>query len=68
VEKIGRKMGPLASWALCLSTPKHNGKSGASHWISKLLEILGYYYIYISISTKKTCSGRIARCDAGETQ
>ena len=27
-KKIGRKMGPLANWALCLSTPKHNGKSG----------------------------------------
>ena len=27
-KKIGRKMGPLANGALCLSTPKHNGKSG----------------------------------------
>jgi hypothetical protein len=25
---IGRKMGPLTNGALCLSTPKHNGKSG----------------------------------------
>jgi hypothetical protein len=25
---FGRKMGPLANEALCLSTPKHNGKSG----------------------------------------
>jgi hypothetical protein len=35
VKKIGRKMSPppppppsLANGALCLSTPKHNGKSG----------------------------------------
>jgi hypothetical protein len=25
---FGRKMGPLANGALCLNTPKHNGKSG----------------------------------------
>jgi hypothetical protein len=25
---FGRKMGPLTNGALCLSTPKHNGKSG----------------------------------------
>jgi len=25
---FGRKMGPLTSGTLCLSTPKHNGKSG----------------------------------------
>ena len=30
VKKVffGRKMGPLANGAPCLSTPKHNGKSG----------------------------------------
>jgi hypothetical protein len=28
VKKIYRKMGHLANGALCLSTPKHNGKSG----------------------------------------
>ena len=26
-----RKMGPLANGALCLNTPKHNGKSGTAH-------------------------------------
>jgi hypothetical protein len=29
-----RKMGPLANGALCLSTPKHNGKSGTGHEVS----------------------------------
>jgi hypothetical protein len=28
--KNGRKMAPLANGALCLSTPKHTGKSGTA--------------------------------------
>jgi hypothetical protein len=32
----GRKMGPLANGALCLSTPKHNGKSGQSNILAIL--------------------------------
>ena len=28
---FGRKMSPLVNVALCLSTPKHNGKSGTEH-------------------------------------
>jgi hypothetical protein len=27
-EKFSRKMGSLGNGTLCLSTPKHNGKSG----------------------------------------
>jgi hypothetical protein len=27
----GRWAAPLANWALCLSTPKHNGKSGTAN-------------------------------------
>jgi hypothetical protein len=32
----GRKMCPLANGALCLSTPKHNGKSGQSNILAIL--------------------------------
>ena len=50
---FGRKMGPLSNGTLCLSTPKHNGKSGTGssnisgvltlmHW---MLLVTGYYYI-----------------------
>ena len=30
---FGRKMGPLANGALCLSTPKHNDKSGTVSYV-----------------------------------
>ena len=62
-------MGPLANWALCLSTPKHNGKSGTgltgSQSYSK--DQVNTIYIYIHIN-KEDMFGRIARCEAGEAQ
>jgi hypothetical protein len=30
-------MGPLANGALCLSTPKHNGKSGTDHHSAEIV-------------------------------
>jgi hypothetical protein len=32
-------MGPLANEALCLSTPKHNGKSGTGEFLEKIIEL-----------------------------
>jgi hypothetical protein len=29
-KKLGQEDGPLANGTLCLSTPKHNGKSGTA--------------------------------------
>jgi len=35
-------MGPLANGTLCLSTPKHNGKSGTGHTLSFMTRIVSY--------------------------
>jgi hypothetical protein len=36
---FGRKMGPLTNGALCLSTPKHNGKSGTGCYTRRINDI-----------------------------
>ena len=39
-------MGPLANGAQCLSTPKHNGKSGTSAWSRQTEDYINCYSLF----------------------
>ena len=57
-NNFGRKIGPLANCDLCLSTPKHNGKSGTGSCVGALTLgsiVKNFDWEYLMMAIPETC-------------